>query len=494
MSEEKKDTMQNIDTYMDFSDDLLYTLNDVNSQISTIRDQNKKAKKNLNYILQHSEKQAKELQELSDLLTSKNGQLRELITYKSSILTYDHYIMPLDVSKYKNKKDLMDARRKASKQVEKYNLKHNCKWITEEVIKYGEVYLALLGGKGNSDYLFFKFPRDMCKMTKKVGSMVSKFAINLSCLNSTNYSKYPAEIQKLYLDYQEGIIDKNRIIDYTWYQMDEVNYMAFSLREWEKKGSPYYSYLFGSLASLEELSDLVNLNAYIDSFRLLHQKPELDNNGQLKMERKKILNYHNSLKTIAPYGYLTLTSPFEIKLLSSDGNSNGILDSREKTKTAIYDASGVNDNLFNGNTTNTEAVSIGFAIDTLLPLRIQKSIENWVNDHMKRIRATSNWFLEFITTNIYNKGLEEERQRNALTVYSPKWKYLATTGLTPLRALSTLESEELDMIENYMRPLSTAYTQSGNESKITTIEGAGRPSNADNGNSNAKSSNNNPNQ
>lgn len=487
MSEEIKGS-ELIGDYGDFSSDLLYTLNDINSQISTIRDRNKKAKGNLHYILEHSEAEARELQKLSDILTAKNGQLRELITYKSSLLTYDHYIMPIDTSKYKTKEELMEARRKASKQVEKYNLKYNSKWIAEEIIKYGEVYLALVGGKNNSNYLFFKFPREICKMTRKTGNMVSKFAINLGSLNDSNYYRYPAEIQKLYLDYKEDRLDKRRMIDSTWYQMEEVKYMAFSLREWEEKGTPYYSYLFDALTSLEELSDLVNLNAYIDSFRLLHQKPDLDENGHLKMERKKILNYHNSLKTIAPYGYLTLTSPFPISLISSDGNSDSILEAREKSKTAIYDASGVNDNLFNGNTTNTEAVTIGFMIDTLLPLRIQKSLENWVNDHMKSVRATLNWFLEFVPTNEYNKGLEEERQRNALAIYSPKWKYLATTGLTPLRALSTLESEELDGIEDYMRPLATAYTQSG------TTDGAGRPTNAEEGKSNAKSSNNNPNQ
>lgn len=269
--------------------------------------------------------------------------------------------------------------------------------------------------------------------------------------------------------------------------MTEVTYMAFTLDEWQEKGTPYYSYLFDSLASLEELSDLVNLNAYIDSFRLLHQKPELDDRGQLKMERKKILNYHNSLKSLVPYGYCTLTSPLDLKLISSDGNSSSILDAKEKTKTTIYDSSGVNDNLFNGNTTNTEAVSIGFTIDTLMPLRIQKEIENWVNDHMRSVRATSNWFLEFIPTNEYNQGLEAERQRNALTVYSPKWKYLGTIGLTPLRALSTIESEELEDIASKMLPLSTAYTQVGNEV-------GGRPSKAETGESNAKNSSTNPNE
>ena len=106
---------------------------------------------------------------------------------------------------------------------------------------------------------------------------------------------------------------------------------------------------------------------------------------------------------------------------------------------------------------------------------------------MKTIRATSNWSLEFITTNEYNQGLEAERQRNALTVYSPKWKYLATIGLTPLKAINTIESEELEDIASKMLPLSTAYTQVGNEV-------GGRPSKAETGESNANSSSTNPNE
>lgn len=488
MSEDvKKENIDSYDAY-DFSEDLLYSLKTYNSQISTIRDNSVRVKNNIRKMLSNqtnNQYTETELQKIGDMLTKKNGQLKELITYKSNLLTYDHYIMPLDVSKYKTEESIKEARRKASKQVEKYNLKYNCKWIAQDIIEYGEIYLALVKGKNN--YLFFKFPREMCMITQKTGNMVSKFAINLGYLNSTNYYTFPQDIQNLYWDYQEGRLDKRRIIKNSWYQMTEVTYMAFTLDEWQEKGTPYYSYLFDSLASLEELSDLVNLNAYIDSFRLLHQKPELDDRGQLKMERKKILNYHNSLKSLVPYGYCTLTSPLDLKLISSDGNSSSILEAKEKTKTTIYDSSGVNDNLFNGNTTNTEAVSIGFTIDTLMPLRIQKEIENWVNDHMRSVRATSNWFLEFIPTNEYNQGLEAERQRNALTVYSPKWKYLGTIGLTPLRALSTIESEELEDIASKMLPLSTAYTQVGNEV-------GGRPSKAETGESNAKNSSTNPNE
>lgn len=468
----------------DFSYDLLYTIGTTNAQISAIRDTNKANKKILNNALKNPNDNAKDLQGVSKELTLSNGQLKELIMYKSSILTYDHFIMPLDSSKYINQKSLRDARKKASKQVEKYNLKYNSKWITQKIIENGEIYLELVNGKNN--YLFFEFPTDMCKMTRKIGNMVSQFAINLNYLNESNYYKFPQDISDLYIQRKSGTLDKSKIIEKNWYQLEGLNHVAFSLENWEQKGVPYYSHLFDSLYSLSELTDLINLNAYIDSFRMLHQKPEVDDRGIIKMERKKIANYHEALKKIAPYGYYTITSPLDINLLSSKGDYSSTIEAREKAKSAIYDASGVNDNIFNGNTTNTEAVSIGFTIDTLLPLRIQKSIENWVNDHMRTVRATSNWYLEFVTTNEYNKGLEAERQRNALTVYSPKWKYLATIGLTPLRAISTIESEELEGIADYMKPLLTAYTQTGDE--------GGRPTNAEDGKSNANSSDNNPNE
>ena len=39
-----------------------------------------------------------------------------------------------------------------------------------------------------------------------------------------------------YYDYQEGKLDKRRIIKNSWYQMTEVSYMAFTLDEWQEKG------------------------------------------------------------------------------------------------------------------------------------------------------------------------------------------------------------------------------------------------------------------
>ena len=128
MSEDvKKENIDSYDAY-DFSEDLLYSLKTYNSQISTIRDNSVRVKNNIRKMLSNqtnNQYTETELQKIGDMLTKKNGQLKELITYKSNLLTYDHYIMPLDASKYKTEESIKEARRKASKQVEKYNLKYN---------------------------------------------------------------------------------------------------------------------------------------------------------------------------------------------------------------------------------------------------------------------------------------------------------------------------------------------------------------------------------
>ena len=92
---------ENVDLYndYDFSEDLLYSLKTYNSQISTIRDNSTRVKNNIRQMLSNqanNQYTETELQKIGEVLTNKNGQLKELITYKSNLLTYDHYIMPID--------------------------------------------------------------------------------------------------------------------------------------------------------------------------------------------------------------------------------------------------------------------------------------------------------------------------------------------------------------------------------------------------------------
>ena len=86
-------------------------------------------------------KNASELQKVYNIIKNTSGTLKEIVLYKTNILTYDHFIVPLDMNKYNNKDKLEKAEFNAASQLEKYQLKYNLPWMVQRVVEQGVVYL-----------------------------------------------------------------------------------------------------------------------------------------------------------------------------------------------------------------------------------------------------------------------------------------------------------------------------------------------------------------
>ena len=121
---------------------------------------------------------------------------------------------------------------------------------------------------------------------------------------------------------------------------------------------------------------------------------------------------------------------------------------------------------------------------------IQKSIENWINDELKTNARTRNWTVEFVKTTEHNWRQIAKDEKENLTIYGSKWKYLATMGFTPLKAMNTLKIEELEGVSDMMKPLENSYQMSGGEGSKTTsaqiVDEGGRPNKSETGEANSE--------
>ena len=68
-----------------------------------IRSKQKLSLDNIMSYLQKPTENATYLQQELEFMRLSNGTLREIMAYKSNILTYDHYLVVNDISKYKSK-------------------------------------------------------------------------------------------------------------------------------------------------------------------------------------------------------------------------------------------------------------------------------------------------------------------------------------------------------------------------------------------------------
>lgn len=493
MEVEKNDVIFEPNEFEEFANYVFNNVKYLGSVSDSICRKRKITKEQLRVALSNptNPKSVQILQDASQIFEYTNGMLKQFTDYKAYILTYDHFLVPRDISRYKSKEKIWEARYKASVELEKYNLKYNAKWIARKVISSGEIYLFLV--KDKNSVIYQQLPNELCEICTKSGNMVSRYRIKINSISPTSVKYLPLKIQELYKKYVNGELANDINYEDGWYDLiDYSDAVAFSLEMWGTKSIPYYSNIFDTLMSLEDLEDIQNNNAVLENFILIYQKAETDEKGRMKLDKGTLEKFHQSLKKVLKNtGCGAITTPMPLEKITLGDSQAKTIEYISKVKESVYDAAGINNDIFNGNSTNTEAVSFGETVDMLLPLFIQKSIENWINDELKTNSKTRNWTVEFVKTTEHNWRQIVKDEKENLTIYGSKWKYLATMGFTPLKAMNTLKIEELENISEMMKPLESSYQMSGNgEEKETTsaqkVDVGGRPNKSETGEGNAE--------
>lgn len=412
-------------------------------------------------------KNANELQKIYNIIRNTSGTLKEIVLYKTNILTYDHYMIPLDVSKFNSKEKLEKAELNAATQLEKYKLKYNLPWMTQRIVEQGVLYLYKV--ETPSEIYFIEIPSSMCTMTSFIDG-VWRFGINVRKLNEKNIVCYPNEIKEVYRKYKSGEIN-DYLIDNTYYELSESAF-AFSLERFSDKGIPYYSHLLYDLLSLDELKGIETENAKLDNYKLIWQKALTDKDtGKLQHDMATNNLYHQAIKRQVPSGVGVVTSPLPIESITLGNSKESKMNYYGKLEESLYSAAGVNSSLFNGGKTNNEATVLGATLDLLLGLKILSIISHWLNIDLKRNTKTKNWKVEFVSTTYYNQQQMITNAKSTITTYMGRKHYMAILGYTPLDAINIPKFEKMLEIDEMLRPLMTSHTATSSE--------PGRPSNSE---------------
>lgn len=412
-------------------------------------------------------KNASELQKVYNIIKSTSGTLKEIVLYKTNVLTYDHFIVPLDMSKYNSKDKLEKAEFNAASQLEKYQLKYNLPWIVQRVVEQGVIYLYKV--ETSTEIYFIEIPASMCTMTSfKDG--VWRFGVNVKKLTDKNIVCYPTEMQDIYIKNKSGGL-RDELIDNTYYELSE-NAFAFTLERFSDKGIPYYSHLLYDLLSLDELKGMETESAKLDNYKLIHQTPLTDKDTG-KMQHTNDVNtmYHNALKKQVPNGVGVVTSPLPINSITLGNSKESKMNYYNKLEESIYSSSGINSELMNGSKSSNEAIALGAIIDTLLAFKVLNEIKHWLNIDLKRNAKTKNWKVTFVESTKHNRQQMINDAKSTITTWFGKRMYMALQGYTPLDSINIIKYEDMLGLSDVLKPLMTSHTASSSDS--------GRPSNSE---------------
>lgn len=412
------------------------------------------------------------LQQQAELMRVINGNLKEIINYKSNLLTYDHYLVPLDASKFmtKGQDNFFKSYRKACLELGKYNLKTLCPWILESEFRKGEIYLYK---QETSDSItFVSLPEDLCKVTYTESFMLG-YSIKLSGINTKQLGYYPTDIQDLYASYKAGTLKNDENFVDNYYKLPLENAIAFLPEVIESKGIPYYSGLLLDLSRIKDLADASMENIEANNFKLIHQLLPTDDDGDLSIEPDTATFYHRALVKNVRDGIGVVSSPYPIDSVSLQTNKVSDYEEINNLTKNVYDTAGIDSNLFNGdNRSSTQSVIYGTIVDSLVPLNLLDRIKIWLNYVFSKNSSLKNFQLYFCDTTKFNKEEKIQSSCNRLTTWTSKLEHLGICGYSPLEALNILQIESILDFGTLMSPLANSHTMSGADIENT----GGRPS------------------
>lgn len=403
----------------------------------------------------------KTLQQVSKIMYYQNGIYTRLVEEFTNIPMYDLYLAPTSIIGF-GKTVSVDKMNKEyeqiAQQVEKINYKYNLKWFGRMLIMFGELYVYKV--EDNNGIFYKTIPNDICRISGIMENHIYKYSIDLSKLSDANLlSTMPIPIQKLYEKYQNGALDNDEKMVENYYQLDEPEAVAFLYDDGNTrtKGVPPLCYLFDKIYRINEIEDADLESSATDNLKILHQKAPTNDEGELLMDLDILNKYHQATKKALPGNVAITTNPLNMEIFTLQRQSNATLTTTQRAYEAVYTSSGVNSELFNGARSSNESVINSIKTDEMVVDRLNGIFCNFLNYEIKSKKRNAMWKIEMLRNTYFNKKDVQATCREDLTIGGSKFRYLASCGHTPLTALSLLLYEANMELEQFFRPVSSAY-------------------------------------
>lgn len=419
------------------------------------------------------------LQQLSLFFYCNNGIYYRLIEEMGNIPLYDLFLTPSLIpgaSKKINADKLEKEYEAVASYLELLNYKYNCKWIGKSLITLGEIYLFVI--EDNKGTIIKSIPHDLCRVSGVIDNNLFKYSMNISKLSNKDlYSTMPVEIQRLYDQYEAGTLDEEKL-DQGYYPIEDPHAIAliFDDANVRSKAIPPFAYLFDKLFRVNELEDDDIASSQSDNIKILHQKFNIDDEGNPEIEEDVLNAYHTSTKAVLPKKIGITTSPLDLQMLTTNRTDNQTLSASMKLYEQISIASGVNSELFSGKRNSNESVLNSIRTDEMLVHRLTLIMQNFINYFINNKKKNSLWKATMIGNTYFNREEIIKRERENAVVGLGKMKFLGANGYTPLSAKAQLVYETMIDINQYFKPLASGYNSS------SVGDDNGRPANKDSNN------------
>lgn len=361
--------------------------------------------------------------------------------------------------------------------LENMHLKHEFSKIMK-VIPYQDIYCGL-AFENQSDFFFQQIDYKMCELYQ-IQDGLYNFRMDLSQIKAQNLSAYPDYVQKAYLDYRDGI--KNKDVSLQWYKPPADKQICLKLNSQWTYPYPLLIGLVKDILDLDTYKKLKLQSARTDNYKAIAIEVPIDTNTvdkpMLTPDTLGVFAEINRESMTDDIGLLhTLGSEaVPISFKDSSNTRNNVGDAVDE----LYNSSGITRELYNG---SSSASAVGYSIenDSGFIYGLYRQFERFMNRFIKirkYNKSTYKFFFYLLDITIFNRKEITDRYKESLATGTTVIdKYLAALDMTPSRTLGSYITHEVIFdFRNHFIPLQSAYNSSAdsNNNGRPTSESQGK--------------------
>ncbi|MCR8641535.1 hypothetical protein NV379_02595 [Paenibacillus sp. N1-5-1-14] len=406
------------------------------------------------------------LKDLSQYLFNVVMQFNKLVNYYATIPTFDYFIVHTNADDHDMKlSSFKNSRKKATGILDKINLKLTLPNILKGVIlEDAKFYYIREFGEAIT---LQEMPAKYCKIINKT-EYGYQYAFNMYYFMQAGISVNDFDPE--FIGYLDDFLKnkKNKVSTSYWQPLDPIKAPVFKFDETRAGLTPPLMGLFQDSAEIDHYKKLLKTKTQLEVWKIIVGKIPMkqDSKGAAVSNNFAIDpivagQYTAILQAGVPDGVKVATTPFDLETVNFDQSQtqNNIVGYSQDN---FYNSAGSTPVLFGSGSPNASGLNASIKVDEAYVLHMYRQFERFLNAYMKTKTGKYRFKIVFpdLTRFNYREKLEDYL-KSAQYGYS-KTLVSVALGINPDDMLNLLMYENsIDMISNYLVPLSSAHVQKG---------------------------------
>ena len=420
-----------------------------------------------------SDNNSKNLRKLSQYLYVLSSQYRRLISYFASMIDLTAYSVIPNVSMIEDNDDekILQDYEDTLKWLEKMNLGGQVfsQLVTafREDVFYGYTYYDDADEQDVNSFIIFPLDPDYCRISSVNYDGTLNMAFDFSFFNNSSNAKFLEFWDKEFTTKYNAYNSDSKL---RWQELDPERtwVLKFNYDQTDRVIPPFAA-LFENLIDLVDLQSITSLKDQLSIYKLLVAKIDTITSAKdpddFAVDLNTAVDFYNKMLRTVPEEIGIVLSPMEITPINFEKHDADDVNQISKANSNLWEAAGVSQILDNDKLTGASAVRAAQILDGLYaqnPLlwQIQARVNRWLDF----ILPDNGMRVKYIPVTPYNKSEKIAELKDAASLGLPvKMQYMSLLGVSPLEAYSMahLENNILKLQDNWMYPLQSSYTQTG---------------------------------